>query len=247
MKSIIVPALIIFMSLSSQLAFSQYIDLSTGKKVVLVKHHGNGMMYNPENQRPVFLYIDPATNDTLYGRTGEKINGKIARTSSGQYLYHDDAYVYKDGEYQLKSEVSAFGTPGYKVKAENDGSIKIKDGDSKRKLTDDGDVKVKENGAKIKAGSDGALKVKDGDYKRKIDEEGNVKEKDATGKIKEDTDGSVKIKDGEYKGKSDEAGNVKEKDQDFKRKSKNGKQKMKNNDEKIKEDSDGDTKVKTKQ
>jgi hypothetical protein len=216
----------------------QYIDLTTGKKITLVKHNGNGFMYNVETQRPVYIYINTATSDTLYGRTGEVINGKVGRTRSGAYSYNDDNYVYKNGEYLTRAEAGDDHGPEYKSKVKADGTIKEKDVDYKRKIEPDGDLKIKEQNAKLKANNNGELKVKDGDYRKKITEQGYEKEKDSTGKAKEFSDGSVKVKDkdADYKGKIQSDGTVKEKDNNTKRKGKQDKLKVK--------DEDGKTKVK---
>jgi hypothetical protein len=209
---------------------AQYIDLSTGKTVTLVKHNGTGMMYNTQTQRPVYIYIDPATNDTFYGRTREKINGKVI-LQNGKYFYTgDEMYIY-DGDYRLKTEADSIG---YKRKAGNDGDIKVKYGDYKRKIEGDGDIKVKEDETKIKMNTDGTLKVKDSTYSKKIDDKGNFREKDDSAKVKLKTDGSMKVKDkrDNFKGKIDENGDVKVKDDNQKRKTKRDKQKTKRKDEK---------------
>jgi hypothetical protein len=221
MKKYLLPAFVIAgFSLVSQSSNAQYIDLSTGKSVVLVKHQANGYMYNAETQRPVYIYINPSTNDTFYGRTGANINGKLT-TYNGRYTYNgDENYVYRNGDFQLKTEADFYRENGYKRKFQNDGDIKTKGSDTK-----------------IKEEPDGTLKVKQGaDYRKKIDDQGNYKEKDSTFKVKAKVDGSVKVKDkGEdYKGKVDEKGDAKEKEKGTKRKlRREGKAKEKTEREKI--------------
>lgn len=190
---------------------AQYVDLSTGKTVTLVKHNGNGMMYSTETQRPVNIYINPSTSDTFYGRTGEVINGKVVRKANGYSYAGDNAYIYKDGEFQVKTEADS---AGYKKVFQKDGDVKVKYNNYKRKEEVDGDVKVKEGGAKTKIEQDGTTKVKDGDFKSKQDKAGNVRIKDDSAKVKINTDGSVKVKDkaDDYKGKIKTDGKLKEKE-----------------------------------
>jgi hypothetical protein len=240
-KKLLLVLLITSLTIASLNSNAQYIDLSTGRTVTLVKHHGNGFMYNVETQRPVYIYINSTTNDTFYGRTGENINGKVARTRDGHYSFTDNAYVYRNGEYLSRAEAGDDRGPDYKSKVKADGTFKEKDVDYKRKIEPDGDLKIKDDGAKMKAANDGELKVKDGNYKRKIDEQGNEKQKDSTSKVKENGDGSLKVKDKEeqYKGKIESDGDVKQKDQNGKRKAKKDKIKAKDDDGKVKAKSEG--------
>ena len=240
MKKLIM-ALTIISIFSLESRAQQYVDLISGKRVVLVKNYGNGYMYNVETQRPLYLYINPTTRDTFYGRTGEVVNGKITRTRDGRYLYSNDAYVYKDGDYVLRTSADNDKSPYYKRKVKDDGTVKEKDLEYKKKVEADGDVKVKDNGAKTKIENDGVQKVKDGDYRKKIDAQGNEKEKDNTGKVKQDADGSLKVKDKEadYKGKVEDDGTVKEKSDDGKLKVKKDKAKAKDDDSKVKVKDDG--------
>jgi hypothetical protein len=214
-------------ALTANTCSAQYIDLGTGKTVTLVKHNGNGMMYNTQTQRPVYIYIDPTTNDTFYGRTREKINGRIV-LHEGKYMYTgDEAYIYADGDYRLKTEADS---TGYKRKMHNDGDMKVKYGDVKRKTEADGDTKIKHAGGKMKMNSNGTMKVKDTSaYRKKIDEDGNYREKDDSAKVKMKADGSMKVKDkrSNYKGKIDDDGTTKEKNGKTKNKSKDNKVKTK--------------------
>jgi hypothetical protein len=205
---------------------AQYVDISTGKTVTLVKHEGTGMMMNTQTQRPVYIYIDPATNDTFYGRTGMNINGKVVRTKEGKYFYDDtEGYIFRDGEYRMRTEADSMG---YKRKMQSDGDFKVKHDNYKRKEHQNGDVKVKDPEGKLKMNADGTMKVKDSAYRKKIDHHGNMREKDDSTKVKLNADGSIKVKDkgANYKGKIDENGKMKEKD---------GKTKTKVKDDKVKE------------
>lgn len=110
---------------------SRYIDLATGKEVKLVKDEGTGLWVNAETKKPVYIYVDTKTNDTIYGSTGKVINGQVVKLEEGGYRYSGD-YEYKSPDGDVKVEV------------EKDGDIKIKDGDSKIKIDGEtGEKKVK--------------------------------------------------------------------------------------------------------
>lgn len=208
---------------------AQYVDLTTGKTFTPVKHEGTGMMMNPETQRPVHIYINTETNDTLYGRTGEVINGKVVRTPEGRYSFSGDGdYIFRDGEYRMRTEADS---AGYKKKMQSDGDVKVKYDGYKRKVEKDGDVKIKDGDAKVKVEEDGTMKVKEDEFRGKIDKEGNIRVKDDNTKVKYRTDGKQKIKDkrADYKGKVDGD------DHDMKEKQGNKKYKMKHDKIKVKD------------
>jgi hypothetical protein len=144
----------------------EFVDLATGKKIMVEKDEEKGYMINTETKKPVYLYVDQDNRDTFYGRTGKVVNNKISRTDNGLFIYNgDDEYVYKNGDYKLK-------------------------------IGEDGDVKLKDGDYKLKAEADGDKKVKNGDYKKKVDEHGDVKIKDGDTKIKiEDGKKTVKKDD----------------------------------------------------
>ena len=204
---------------------AQYIDLGTGKTITVIRHSGNGMMFNTQTSRPVYLYINPTTRDTFYGRTGENVNGKLMRNQTGNYVYEADTYVYKNGDYQLRTAGDSYDKKVFK----RDGDVVYKSEDAKMKKEIDGDFKQKNMEAKTKIETDGVIKDKDGSYKLKVDAEGNLLEKDSTFKAKTKVDGSVKLKDKEteYKGKVGTDGDMKEKTPAEKRKMKRDKAKTK--------------------
>ena len=133
---------------------ADYIDLTSGKTIKVEKDEETGYMVNADTRKPVYLYVNRASKDTFYGRTGKKVNNYVFVTGDGSYRYDDDDYVYKNGDYKLKTD---------------DEDIKLKDGDYKKK-TDDGDVKIKDGDAKIKIDKDGDSKTKVGDTKIKVDD-----------------------------------------------------------------------------
>jgi hypothetical protein len=107
---------------------SRYIDLVSGEHVDLKKDGTTGLMVNNKTDKPVYLYVDTKTHDTIYGLTDEVINGHVVKTGDGQYKYDgDDDYKIKYGD--------------YKMKVDGD-EVKIKTGDKKIKI-DDGERKVK--------------------------------------------------------------------------------------------------------
>ena len=106
----------------------RYINLSTGKAIEVEKDNVTGAMVDKTTKEPVYIYVDTKSKDTIYGKTGEVINGHVVLGSDKQYVYDNDIKVdvdansveYKDGD--------------QKVEIEKDGDIKIKDGDNKVKI-----------------------------------------------------------------------------------------------------------------
>jgi hypothetical protein len=118
---------------------SDYYDLNKGEKVSLVKDENTGLMVDAETKKPVYIYVNNESKDTIYGATGKVINGHIIRLEDGKYKYEDDLKVKldEDGEFKIKDG-------DYKKKVEADGDTKIKDGDSKKKTDGEtGEVKNK--------------------------------------------------------------------------------------------------------
>lgn len=118
----------------------RYINLSTGKAIEVEKDNVTGAMVDKSTKEPIYIYVDTKTKDTIYGKTGEVINGHVVLGNDKEYVYDDDVKVdvdpnsveYKDGD--------------QKVEIEKDGDIKIKDGDSKVKIDGEtGERKVKKD------------------------------------------------------------------------------------------------------
>ncbi|MGK2860575.1 MAG: hypothetical protein ACSLE0_01465 [Chitinophagaceae bacterium] len=117
---------------------SGYYDLNKGERVDLVKDENTGLMVHAETKKPVDIYVNEETHDTIYGRTGKVINGNVIKLEDGKYKYED-----------------------LKVKMDEDGDFKLKDGDYKRKEDADGDIKIKDGDTKIKIdGETGEVKRK---------------------------------------------------------------------------------------
>jgi hypothetical protein len=112
----------------------RYLNLSTGGPVV--QDEKTGMMVDKETKEPVYIYVDTKTHDTIYGKTGEAINGHVVLDNDKKYVFdgdetlktgNDGAVEYKDGD--------------YKVKIEKDGDMKVKNGDRKTKTDGETDEK----------------------------------------------------------------------------------------------------------
>lgn len=123
----------------------KYVDLRTGERIDVVKDDSTGYMVNSETRKPVYLYVEPATHDTFYGRTGVKISGKVLRSPDGVYSYNDEEYTFKDSTFQKKPEEKVISVNGgdVKIKVDDAGKIKIKGNDKKIKIKD-GKVKIKD-------------------------------------------------------------------------------------------------------
>ncbi len=116
----------------------RYVDLSTGDPIEPIKDEQTGIIINKETKKPVYMYVDTKKNDTIYGKTGEVVNGHV--------ISENNKYVY-DGD--------------IKVDIDDDGSVKYKDDDQKIKMEKDGDIKIKDGDQKIKIdGETGERKVK---------------------------------------------------------------------------------------
>jgi hypothetical protein len=158
-KFLLLTAVVSFSVACNDTPEGEYVDLNTGKEIEVVKDNETGYMVNADTKKPVYLYVSTVKKDTFYGRTGKKVNNHVVY-EGGEYRYDDDDYVYKDGDYKVKTD---------------DGDVKVKDGDYKMK-TDDGDVKIKDGDNKTKTEKDGDSKTKIGDTKIKVDD-GEVKVK----------------------------------------------------------------------
>lgn len=108
-----------------------YYDLNNGEHVKLIKDESTGMMLNADTKQPVYIYVNTKTHDTIYGVTGEVINGHVVKLEDGKFKYGS-----------------------LKIKQDEDGDFKLKDGDYKRKIDADGDLKVKDGDKTIKAESE---------------------------------------------------------------------------------------------
>jgi hypothetical protein len=111
---------------------SRYIDPNTGRTLSLVKSESTGLMVDEETRKPVYMYVDTKTKDTIYGPTGEVVNGKVV-LDNGKYKYAENEYKVKKGD-------------DYKVEVEKDGDVTLKSDEKKIKIEGEtGEVKVKKD------------------------------------------------------------------------------------------------------
>ncbi len=120
---------------------ASYMDLSSGKTFSIDMDTATNYYVNRETREPVLYYVNVATNDT-FDRGGRWINDALIKTDDGSYSVDESRL---------------------KVKTDEDGDVKMKDGD---------DTKIKMDGneaeAKIKTG-DSKEKMKGDKYKKKTD------------------------------------------------------------------------------
>ncbi len=132
---------------SDSRADERYIDLTTGEPIELVKDEETGLMVDASTKKPVRMYVDTKTNDTVWGKSGKVINGYVRLDDEGKYIYFggDD----DDTDYKLKRDGEGYKKKvgdDYKIKVEDDGDYKIKDGDTKIKVdAETGERKVKKD------------------------------------------------------------------------------------------------------
>jgi len=138
-------------SASGQVVAGEYVDLSTGEKVSVIPDKETGHAVNKESEEPIEFYVNTNTNDTLF-KTGVVVNNQLINTNGKWQL--DETKVELDGdEIKIKDENS-------KLKAE-DGDLKYKEGeDNKIKIEKDGDAKYKNGDTKTKVDEDGEVKTK---------------------------------------------------------------------------------------
>ena len=107
---------------------NRYINLSTGKAIQLDKDQKTGYMVDKETKQPVYIYVDTRKKDTIYGKTGQVINGHVVMDKDKKYVFDGDE----------------------KLKIDNNGAVKYKDGDYKVEVEKDGDMKIKNGDKKVK-------------------------------------------------------------------------------------------------
>jgi hypothetical protein len=129
----------------------RYLDLNTNKYIDVRKDSTSGYMVNSKTGEPVDVYVDAKTHDTIYGMTGEIVNGRIHKTGEGEWIVKA-----KGDEYKAKSESDNSAT----VEREDD-EYKTKDGNYTIKKEGSGDVKMENGKTQIKIdGKTGERKVK---------------------------------------------------------------------------------------
>ena len=112
-------------------AKGNYVDLRTGERIKAEQDPKTGVWINTKTEKPVYILVDTRSNDTIYGISGEVINGHVVRADNNIYWYENDPqYKFKSGD--------------YKVEREKDGDLTIKDGNKKIKIEGEtGEQKIK--------------------------------------------------------------------------------------------------------
>jgi len=129
MKQLLILAMVSASVFFAACKHGRYYDLTAGRYIEVEKDD-RGQVINSKTHKPVHIYVDTKTNDTIYGATGKVINGYVVKTEDGKYKYEGD------DEYKVKYS-------DYKKKVDGD-EVKIKDGDTKIKI-DDGEKKIKKD------------------------------------------------------------------------------------------------------
>jgi hypothetical protein len=136
-----------------------YVDLNTGRTINVIADPTTGYAYNADTKKPVYLYV--SETDTIF-TTGQKVNHMIIPTADGKYEV-DGAKVKVDDD-KVKIKYADY------VKEYDNDSYTIKDGDYKKKVEADGDIKIKDGDYKKKVQADGDVKIKTEDTKTKIED-----------------------------------------------------------------------------
>ena len=135
---------------------ASYVDLKSGKSVKVKRDMATGYITNTEDNTPMSFYYNPATNDT-FNRDGMVVNNYLIRSGAGDYTLDETRWKVKvdeDGDFKAKDG------DGSKVKIDgNEPEMKIKTEEGKMK-SDENSSKVKTDDMKMKT-KDGKTKVKD--------------------------------------------------------------------------------------
>jgi len=132
---------------------ARYLDLNTGEYMAMKKDSVSGQMVNAQTGKPVDVYVDTQTHDTIWGPSGEVVNGRVVNTGTS-------TKTHWEVRNQSGSTSTSVESSPDKVKIE-DGEVKVKDGDYTKKVDKDGDVKIETGNKTIKIdGETGERKVK---------------------------------------------------------------------------------------
>jgi len=132
---------------------SRYLDLNTNEYVDVKKDSTSGYMVNRKTGEPVDVYVDTKTLDTVYGPTGEIVNGKVHKTEEGKWTVKMDGDEFKaksesenSAKVKREGDESKLKNENYTVKKEGDGDIKIENGSTQVKIDGKtGERKVKKD------------------------------------------------------------------------------------------------------
>ena len=127
----------------------EYVNLTSGEKVTIVKDPETGIAIDSKTQIPVQFYYDPVTLDTMY-QSGMVVNNLLIKEGDGKYKL-DDMKIKVDGdEIKIKTDTSKLKIDGNEMKMKTaDGKMKV-DGDDGKIKTDDTKIKVDDGEMKVK-------------------------------------------------------------------------------------------------
>jgi hypothetical protein len=141
----------LFLILSSCKNNSRYLDLTTHENIAPRKDTVTGYIMNSKTGEPVDYYINTKTHDTVYGPTGEIVNGRIHKNEEGKWIVSSNS-----DEFSAKSQSDNTA----KVKSEG-GDYKLKQGSYTVKKKANGDLKIENGHTQVKVdGKTGKRKVK---------------------------------------------------------------------------------------
>lgn len=69
---------------------ARFIDLNTGKRINLTPDKNSGLAIDLFSGRPVNIYVNLDTRDTIYAPSGKVINGELRRDKNGNFHYRSE-------------------------------------------------------------------------------------------------------------------------------------------------------------
>ncbi len=156
-------------------ASSSYIDLETGKEIIIERNLTTGEAFEAATGKPVRLYVDLQTGDTVDGSTGEVVNNRIRKTLSGTWeiipVANADVIPEHPAPEEYKDSVARPAKQPLKVTKSKQNQIRKKAAKPRyeRIVEPDGDVVIKGEGYMKKIDRDGDIKIKEGNKIIKID------------------------------------------------------------------------------
>jgi hypothetical protein len=134
--------LALFLILTSCKSNTRYLDLNTNEHIAPRKDTTTGYIMNSKTGEPVDFYVNTKTHDTVYGPTGEIVNGRIHKNEDGKWIVRNNP-----DEYLATSE--------------SESSAKVK--------TERADYKLKKGNYTVKKKSNGVIKIENGRTQVKVD------------------------------------------------------------------------------
>ena len=139
--AVVFLGLVIAFLVSSCNTNGRYLDLNTNQYVDVKKDSTSGYIVNSKSGEPVDVYVDTKNHDTIYGMTGEIVNGRIHKTEGGNWVVKLDGDEYKaksesENSAKVKREGDEYKAKNgnYTIKKEGDGDIKIENGNTQTKI-----------------------------------------------------------------------------------------------------------------